>query len=131
MLQDWKETAGYVCGMVSNVKPYLMKSQLRCWDAIETQYYGSGRGDICAICGNDENVLSSEEVKYEKDVKGKEPLPLCEECVGLNIIPPIKQGRTKNFVEKARQQKKDRTAKRKKAVSLGLRKAQKKRRKRN
>ena len=98
LLQDWKETTGYVCGMVPTVRPYLMKSQLRCWDSIETQYYSGGRTDICALCGNDEHVLTSEEVKYEKDVKGKQPLPLCQECVKMEIEPPIKQGRTTNFV---------------------------------
>merc|ERR1712008_187521 len=107
-----------------------MKSQLRCWDSIETQYFSGGRDAICALCGNDEDVWSSEEVKYEKDMKGKEPLPLCQECVKMKIDPPIKQGRTTNFAEKARQRRMTQGRKRDRAVARGLRKAQKKRKRR-
>ena len=68
-----------------------------------------------------------EEVKYAKYVKGKEPLPLCQECVELNIVPPIKQGRTTNFVERGRQRRETQTRKDDEAITRGLGKTQKKR----
>ena len=106
-----------------------MKRQLRCWDAVESQYFASGKDDICALCCNDEDVLTSEEVKYEKNMEGKEPLPLCGECVKMKIQPPLKPGRATNFVEKGRQTKAVKNKKRHKAVAKGVRKPARKKKK--
>ena len=80
-----------------------MKRQLRCKDAVESQYYATGKKDICALCCDDENLLSSGEVKYERDVQGKDTLPLYDRCVKLDIDVPVKKERQTNFVEKWQQ----------------------------
>ena len=129
LLQTWKEEGGYICGNAPKVEPYLMRTQLRCWDAVESMYYSSGKDDICALCCNNEDVLTAEEVKYEKNLGGREPFPLCSECVKLKIQPPLKQGRAANFVEKGRQAKDAKIKKRTKAVNKGVVKAVKRKKK--
>ena len=61
--------------------------------------------------------MTSDEVKYEKDISGREPPPLCVECVKLKDQPPLKQGRTTNFSEKGRQAKETKSKKRANAVA--------------
>ena len=66
-LQQWKE-AGYTCGMVPDIKPYLMKRQLQCRSHMESQWYESLKKDdvvICSFCCADENVLSTKDVKKQ------------------------------------------------------------------
>ena len=108
----------------------MMRQQIRYYDAIECMYYSSGRNDICALCCNNEDVLTSEEVKYGKDSRGREPLPLCVECMKLKSKPPLKPGRATNFVEKGRQAKATKSKKRDNAVAKGLRKQASKKKKR-
>ena len=72
------------------VKLFMMRTQLRCNDAVENMYFSRGRNDIYALCCNNEDVLTSEEFKYNKDIGGREPLPLCVECVKLKVQPPLK-----------------------------------------
>ena len=50
-------------------------------------------------------MLSLEEVRYKKNMEGKETLPLCGECVKPNIQLPLKPGQATNLVEKERQTK--------------------------
>ena len=113
--------------MTPTVKPYFMQRKLRCKDPVEQQYFGGkGRGDICALCCSDEDLLTPEEVKKEKNMKGKDPLPLCGVCVELEIEAPIKKGRTTNLVEKGRQMSVAKARKRAQYKGKGVRKTQKK-----
>ena len=126
-LQQWKDEVGYSCGDVPPVKPYLMRRQLRCRDHVEMQYYSSGNDAICSFCANDEDVLSSEEVKNVQNLEGKEPLPLCKHCVKHKVRAPIKIGGSTNFAEKGKQKRAAKASQHAKAVSRGLRKPTKKR----
>ena len=128
-METWKEDNTYVCGEAVPVKPFMMRQQIRCYDAIECMYYSSGRNDICALCCNNEDVLTSEDVKYGKDSRGREPLPLCVECMKLKVEPPLKLGRATNLVEKGRQAKATKSKKRANAVANGLRKQASKKKK--
>jgi len=125
LLQAWKE-GGYTCGMVPTVKPYFMQRKLRCKDPVEQQYYGKWE-DICALCcsdGGDDPLWTSAEVKSEKNMQGHDPLPLCGVCVQLKIEPPVKKGRTTNFVEKRRQSMAAKGKKRSEYEGKGMRKKQ-------
>ena len=102
-MQQWKEDGNFVCGEQVPVKGYYTRVQLRCNDNVEAQYYGKGRQDICVYCCNDEDLLSTDQLK-EANLGGEEPLPLCSFCAGLNIKAPTKSGRPNQF-EKGQQAK--------------------------
>ena len=64
----------------------MWKRQLRCGDYIESQYYNPKYGvkgnrivteDICAICYEDEDIVSAEEICDKRDVGGKNQLLVC------------------------------------------------------
>ena len=89
-------------------------------------YGGKGRDVICALCCSDEDFLTPEEIKNEKNMQDKDPLRLCGVCVGLKIQPPIKKGRTTNFDEKGRQEGTAKARKRTEYEGRGIREQQKK-----
>ncbi len=60
--------------------------------------------DVCAICFADTHIVSPEEIRAKKDVKGKNPLPVCRFCFDLDVDIPTSGGRT-NYAQKAQQEK--------------------------
>ena len=65
LLETWQDDSTYVCGKAVPVKLFMMRTQLRYYEAVESMYFSRRRNDICALCYNNEDVLTSEEVKYE------------------------------------------------------------------
>jgi len=105
-LESFKEK--YVCGMTCPVKPFHVKQSTRCGEMIESQYYTSKFSKrICCVCCNDEDIMSTEQIKEKIDCGGRTPLPICEYCLSQNITPPMTSSQT-NFVEKSNEKKKKR-----------------------
>ena len=105
---------GFICGDTCLVKGYDTKRSMRCGCFVETQSYilggvkkdnKEGRGsrsvnpDICYLCCNMENLVSSDDIKNKFNVGGKVPLTFCNFCYSLNIDPPATSTAT-NFVGK-------------------------------
>ena len=78
------------------------------------------------MCCNDDDVWPSEDVKRHKNMAGNDPLPLCGVCVELNVQPPLKPGRARNFVEMGRQASNAKKKKRAEVEAKSLRKPNKK-----
>ena len=91
MLDCWRETHGYVCGNRPGNTKFFMKSQHRCGNSVETQYYDSiyvtrkettkGRqiktDPICYWCYDDlDVVVKGTKVKKKQDLNGKNQLPI-------------------------------------------------------
>ena len=105
MLDRWKETHGYVCGHRPSNTKFFMKSQHRCGDTMETQYYDSiyvtgkettkGRQiktePICYWCYDDfDVVVKGTKVQKKQDLNGKNQLPLCRTCYDNAVENNIK-----------------------------------------
>jgi len=103
----------YVCGMTCPVKPFHVKQSTRCGEMNESQYYtfacntSKFNERICSVCCNDEDIMSTEQIKEKIDCGGRTPLPMCEYCLSQNITPPMTSSQT-NFVDKSNENKKKR-----------------------
>jgi len=110
-LESFKEK--YVCGMPCLVKPFHVKQTTRCCEMVESQYYTFARRSskynesICSVCCNDEDIMSTEQIKEKIECGGRTPLPMCKYCLSQNITPPMTSSQT-NFVEKSKEKKKKR-----------------------
>lgn len=65
--------------------------------------------------------MSKSEIKETQNIGGKEPLPLCEYCISLNIRAPTIMGRT-NHAEKKTRERAQKAKQLQSKVKLGLRK---------
>ena len=111
----------------------MMRRNLTCGDYIETQYCNPSAGlrggrihtqDICAICYGEDEIVSADEIRREKDTKGRNPLPICRFCFDNNTEVPLTGGRA-NMVEKSAQQASKKNKLHIDAVSRGRKKAKK------
>eukprot|EP00584_Thalassiosira_punctigera_P026734 CAMPEP_0172577586 /NCGR_PEP_ID=MMETSP1067-20121228/138304_1 /TAXON_ID=265564 ORGANISM="Thalassiosira punctigera, Strain Tpunct2005C2" /NCGR_SAMPLE_ID=MMETSP1067 /ASSEMBLY_ACC=CAM_ASM_000444 /LENGTH=219 /DNA_ID=CAMNT_0013370275 /DNA_START=830 /DNA_END=1490 /DNA_ORIENTATION=+ len=95
---------GYVCGNAINEDGgFFVKRQLRCGDYVESTYYNPATGlkggrivteDVCAICYGNADIVSSEEIRKERNIGGKNPLLICRLCFESNVDIPCSGGRT-------------------------------------
>ena len=63
---------------------------------------------VCALCYNKDNILSISEIKQKRDMGGKCPLLVCQDCFVSNIKIPSSGGRV-SFTEKSKQNTKRKT----------------------
>mmetsp|Transcript_5035 Transcript_5035/g.10735 ORF Transcript_5035/g.10735 Transcript_5035/m.10735 type:complete len:239 (+) Transcript_5035:248-964(+) len=125
---------GYVCGNpLGEGLGFLMRRALNCGDYIETQYYTPSSGlkggrirteDICAICYGEDEIVSADVIRKEKDTKGRNPLPICRFCFDNNTELPVTGGRV-NMMEKSVQQAAKKNKLHIDAVRRGRKKARK------
>lgn len=106
-LENW-----YVCGDNIESDSLFVKRQLRCKDYIESQYCNPAAGlkggriltkDVCAICYDDEDIVTAEEIQNGCDIGGKDPLLFCRYCFDKKVEIPFSGGRT-NMTQKKDQQ---------------------------
>ena len=101
---------GYICGDEIKDKSGIIYVQAvnRCGKYIESQYYIPNAGlkgvriltaDICAICYDTEDIVSTDEIWKERDMGGKNPLLVCRYCFDKKIEIPCSVVRT-NMKEK-------------------------------
>ena len=110
---------GYVCGQVLDAPFYYVKEVHHCYGPIEPHYYATGdteggrvlRKNICARCHGTESIMSTYELQKLRDTNGKELLPMCRYCFGVDIplmfSPKLRVNQTKNSA-KARDRKRKR-----------------------
>ena len=109
-LETFKES--YLCGNACTVEGFETKRTLRCGEMIESQYFTFAKKstnewsvDICCMCGNDEALLSIDNMKDKfPQIGGRTPLRMCDFCANLGIMPPTTNAAT-SFTEKKVQQK--------------------------
>ena len=121
----------YICGDKCPVEPFVTKQSIKCGQFVESMYYGfaksKGKGKviaICCFCSNDEDLVEKEEVMLKLGTT-KSPLPICQDCFGRNISPPVVNAVT-NFATKATMTKKRKKKQLDAAVAKNYRKGRKK-----
>jgi hypothetical protein len=123
---------GYVCGNAINEDGgFFVKRQLRCGDYVESTYYNPATGlkggrivteDVCAICYGNADIVSSEEIRKERNIGGKNPLLICRLCFESNVNIPCSGGRT-NMKQKSEQNQAKKRKQLNESVKAGRRKA--------
>ena len=119
-LQQYIEENIYICGAEIPVKRFEARRAIRCNDPIESQYYNAKTTPICCICGTDSNIASREKTLERQKYAVKNPLPVCSDCLELNIKIP---GGGTNYVKKNQIKQSNRTRLVAKAVQSGRKKA--------
>ena len=111
----------------------IFKRQMRCGNFIGSQYYNPSSGvkdrhivtkNICAICYETEEIVQADEIHKKRDVRGKNPLLVCQHCFDKNFEIPCSSGQV-NMEQKEAQAK---TTKKKcldKYIESGRRKGRK------
>ena len=123
-LELFKE--GFICGTAWPVVGFDIRQSIRCGEFVESQYYVFARKskdlnvEICCFCGNDEDIMTAEQIAEKVDCGGRSPLPLCDYCLSQNITPPMVNATT-NFLEKAKRDTSKRKRQLESAVSKGYR----------
>eukprot|EP00978_Attheya_sp_CCMP212_P025218 scaffold80767_cov35-Attheya_sp.AAC.2 len=100
--QDHKDTLqqriekGYICGDALDVPPYNLREAHHCNNPVEPIYYATQdtRGgrivtkDICAVCYGPDDLVLKQELLDSGLTKGREPLPICRDCLdlGMNLV---------------------------------------------
>ena len=122
-LQRYIEERNYICGAEIPVKRYEARRAIRCYDYIESQYYDKNRKKICCICSTESNLATRDEIMKRQKYAVHNPLPVCSDCLNLNIKLP---GGGTNYLK----QKKNKQAKKaellRKALQSGRKKGKKK-----
>ena len=108
------ENTGFICGNDIGVESgHYARRQTRCDDFIESQYYNPKLGvkggrivtkDICAVCYEDDDIVSEVEIRKKRNIGGKNPLLVCRYCFDKDFEIPCSGGRT-NEKEKKSQEK--------------------------
>jgi len=104
------ESKGYLCGDKMSAhdggRLFYSRRAIRCGEQIEAHYYDpktGGRGGrlvpswasvMCAICYVTDDIVPKEEIRRERDVGGKIPLPMCRGCFESGVKPPCLGART-------------------------------------
>ena len=87
-LQRYIEENIYICGAEIPVKRFEARRAIRCNNAMESQYYNAKTTPICCICGTDSDIVSREKIIEHQKHAVKNPLPVCSDCLELNIKIP-------------------------------------------
>ena len=110
-----------------------MKRQMQCGDFVESQYYNTAAGlkgkrfvtkDICAICYENDDIISADEIRRNRDVGGKNPLLVCRFCFDTGVEIPCSGGRT-NSKQKRDQKQATKRKELDESVQAGRRKSRK------
>ena len=131
-LQRSLENNGYACGRkVKGVsKLFYSRRALMCGHPIEPQYYNPSTGtkggrivtkDLCSVCYLDEDLLSQDEIRNERDLGGKTPLIICRGCLEGGVDPPC-SGARRNISQAKKQKAASKKRGRKAAEKSGRRK---------
>ena len=126
-LDQYNEDGGYMCGADIPISILRAQKKHRCNAPVESQYYcdGSKRGgrvstdDVCCLCYTNTNLAPRAEVLKRQSQAVNNPLPVCFDCLSLNIKLP---GGGTNFRKKKAQKKAEKTALKEKAVASGRKK---------
>ena len=121
------ESKGYLCGDKMSAhdggRLFYSRRAIRCGEQIEAHYYDpktggrggrlltSGASVMCAICYVTDDIVPKEEIRRERDVGGKIPLPMCRGCFESGVKPPCSVGgrtNVKHATAQKKQQKKRR-----------------------
>ena len=101
-----------------------------CGHPIEPQYYNPSTGtkggrivtkDLCSVCYLDEDLLSQDEIRNERDLGGKTPLIICRGCLEGGVDPPC-SGARRNISQAKKQKAASKKRGRKAAEKSGRRK---------
>ena len=85
------------------------------WERVATD-------DICAVSYSDFELVPTREVKEKRNLKGKNPLPICRVCFNYNFKIPVSGG-SSNKRQQGEQQRATTKRHLEQAVSTGRRKA--------
>ena len=80
--------------------------------------------DICAICYENVDIVSADEIRKERDIGGKNPLLICRYCFDSNVEIPCSGGRT-NMKQKSDQAKRTKRKQLDESEKSGRRKGRK------
>ncbi len=132
-LDQITEDGSYTCGDVIPISRFHSQLTLHCHDPVESMYYciGSTQAnrswggrvltkDVCCLCYSGINLAPHDEVLKHQKHAVQNPLPVCHDCLALNIKIP---GGGTNFAKKREQAKAAKAALVEKAVASGRKKS--------
>ena len=118
------DKVGYLCGdklrAFDGGSKFYSRRAIQCGEPIESHFYDPKTGDrggrlitlaagvMCATCYVTDDIVSKEEIRQNRDLGGKTPLPMCKGCFNAGIKPPCSGARTnlKHATTQKKQQKK-------------------------
>ena len=96
------ENTGFICDDDIGVESgHYARRQTRCGDIKGGRIMTK---DICAVCYEDDDIVSEVEIRKKRNIGGKNPLLVCRYCFDKNFEIPCSGGRT-NEKEKKSQEK--------------------------
>ena len=131
------EKNGYLCGDKMSGqdvgKSFYSRGAIRCCEPIEAHFYDPKSGErggrlvtstslMCATCYATDDIVCEDEIRRERDLGGKTPLPMCRDCFEAGVKPPCSGART-NLKHATTQKKQKMRRQMNQAVSAGRRKA--------
>jgi hypothetical protein len=131
------EKNGYLCGDKMSGhdggKSFYSRRAIRCCEPIEAHFYDpksgqrggrlvtSAAGFMCATCYETDNIVSKDEIRRDRDLGGKTPLPMCRDCFEAGVKPPCSGART-NLKQAMTQKKQKKRRQKTQTVRAGRRK---------
>ena len=130
------EKNGYLCVAKMSGhdggKSFYSRRAIRCGEPIEAHFYDPKSGErggrlvtstslMCTTCYVTDDIVPKDEIRRERDLGGKTPLPMCRDCFEAGVKPPCSGART-NLKHATTQKKQKKRRQMNQAVSAGRRK---------